>query len=311
MLTLPSKNHWLVTGGAGFIGSHLVRELVRQNQQVTVLDNLSNATLAQLADVKEKISFLQADICDKTALEQACAGVDYVLHEAALVSVPVSINKPQETLRINFEGTQLLLQVAAACGVKRLIFASSAAVYGARPELPYLETTPTDCQSPYAQAKHLAEQSCLTCKGLETVVLRYFNVFGPGQNPHSAYAAVIAKFVQLAAANQPLCIDWDGLQSRDFVYVADVVQANLLAATKGVCGEIYNVASGKTYTLLELADTIEKVSGRKLERIFRPKRLGDVRQSSADITKVKKLGYSPSVTLEEGLRVLWQIQKGK
>ena len=301
--------HWLVTGGAGFIGSHIVKELVRQGQSVRVLDNLSGGKLENLAPVKDKIHFIQGDICDFSDVLDACGAVDYVLHHAALISVAESMEKPQETGEINVQGTINVLEAARQSGVKRVVFASSAAVYGTRPELPYKETTPIDCQSPYAWSKQAGAELCqlyTKAYGLEAVALRYFNVYGTGQNPNSAYAAVIAKFMQLAAENKPLGIDWDGLQSRDFVNVADVVQANLLAAQKGVAGEIYNVASGRTHTLLELADTIEKVSGRKLERISRPKRAGDVHESSADISKIRALGFEPRVSLEEGLKAMWQ-----
>ena len=304
---------WLVTGGAGFIGSHLVKELVRQGQKVTVLDNLSGGKLENLEPVKDKITFIQGDICDFDTVLAACKDKDYVLHLAALISVAESMAKPQETAAINVQGTVNVLEAARQCGVKRVVFSSSAAVYGTRPELPYREDTLIDCQSPYAWSKQVGAELCqlyTKAYGLEAVALRYFNVFGTGQNPNSAYAAVIAKFMQLAAENKPLGIDWDGLQSRDFVSVKDVVQANLLAATCGVPGEIYNVASGHTYTLLELADTIERISGRKLERVSRPKRPGDVHESSADISKIKALGYSPSVTLEEGLREMWQEKTG-
>ncbi len=314
MITLPSKKSWLVTGGAGFIGSHIVKELVRQGQEVSVLDNLSGGKLENLETVKDKISFIQGDICDFSDVIDACSGADYVLHLAALISVAESMEKPQETAEINVQGTVNVLEAAKQCGVKRVVFSSSAVVYGTRPELPYKETTPLDCQSPYAWSKQVGTELCqlyTKAYGLESVILRYFNVFGPGQNPHAAYAAVIARFMQLAAENKPLGIDWDGLQSRDFVSVKDVVQANLLAAAKGRSGEIYNVASGHTYTLLELADTIEKVVGHKLERVSRPKRPGDVHESSADISKIMALGYQPSVTLEEGLREMWAEKTGK
>ncbi len=308
MVLLNTTAHWLITGGAGFIGSHLAKELVRQGQRVTVLDNLSGGKLENLASVQDNIQFIQADIRDAAALLKACQGVDYILHHAALISVAESMAKPQETAEINVDGTVNVLEAARTNHVKRVVFASSAAVYGTRPELPYREDTPIDCQSPYAWSKQAGAELCqlyTKAYGVEAVALRYFNVFGPGQNPNSAYAAVIAKFMQLAADNKPLGIDWDGLQSRDFVNVKDVVQANLLAATKGVPGEIYNVASGRTYTLLELADTIEKVSGRKLARVSRPKRPGDVHESSADISKIKTLGFAPSVTLEVGLQEMW------
>ncbi len=305
---------WLITGGAGFIGSHLARTLVAQGQQVTVLDNLSGGNLQNLAPVQDKIRFIQGDICNFSDVIRAMEGADYVLHHAALVSVAESMENPQKTTEININGTQKVLEAARQCSVKRVVFASSSAVYGNRPELPYKENTPTDCQSPYAWSKQAGAELCqlyTKAYGLPTVVLRYFNVFGTGQNPNSAYAAVIAKFMQLAADNKPLGIDWDGLQSRDFVHVSDVVQANLLVAQKGVPGEIYNVASGRTYTLLELADTIEKVSGRKLERVSRPKRPGDVHESSADISKISALGFTPHTTLEQGLAQMWKEKIGK
>lgn len=313
MIHLDNIFHWFITGGAGFIGSHLVKELVRQGQRVTVFDNLSGGRLENLTAVKDKITFVKGDIRDYPALLTASQGADYVLHQAALISVAESMAKPQETADINVQGTVNVLEAARANQVKRVVFASSAAVYGTRPELPYSENTPIDCQSPYAWSKQSGAELCqlyTKAYGVEAVALRYFNVFGTGQNPNSAYAAVIAKFMQLAAENKPLGIDWDGLQSRDFVNVQDVVQANLLAATRGVPGEIYNVASGRTYTLLELADTIEKVSGRKLPRVSRPKRPGDVHESSADISKIKTIGFAPSVTLEEGLKEMWAEKMG-
>ncbi len=313
MVVLENKSHWLITGGAGFIGSHLVKELVSQGQQVTVLDNLSGGNLSNLKSVWNQITFIEQDIRNADALVNALDQVDFVLHHAALISVAESMEKPQETAEINVQGTVNVLEAARKNQVKRVVFASSAAVYGTRPELPYTENTPIDCQSPYAWSKQAGAELCqlyTKAYGVEAVALRYFNVFGPGQNPNSAYAAVIAKFMQLAVANQPLGIDWDGLQSRDFVNVQDVVQANLLAATQGKPGEIYNVASGRTYTLLELADTIEQVSGRKLARVSRPKRPGDVHESSADISKIRAIGFVPSVSLKEGLEQMWHERIG-
>ncbi len=305
---MTQNSHWLITGGAGFIGSHLAHSLVELGQKVTVLDDLSGGNLENLADIQDKIHFIKGNICNITDITAATVGVDYVLHHAALVSVAESMENPQKATQININGTQNVLEASLKNGVKRVVFASSSAVYGNSPDLPYKETTPTDCQSPYAWSKQAGAELCqlyTKAYGLETVSLRYFNVFGTRQNPNSAYAAVIAKFMQLAAENKPLGIDWDGLQSRDFVHVSDVVQANLLAAQKGVPGEIYNVAGGHTYTLLELADTIEKVSGRKLERVSRPKRPGDVHESSADISKIQALGFVPKVTLEQGLAQMW------
>lgn len=303
-----NSSHWLITGGAGFIGSHLVHSLVAQGQRVTVLDDLSNGNLEILSPIKDKIRFIQADICDFAALLEACQGVDYLLHHAAFVSVAASMKDPQKIARINIRGTQNMLEAAHQAGVKRVLFASSAAVYGNRPDLPYKEDTPTDCQSPYAWSKQAGTELCqlyTNAYKLETVILRYFNVFGTGQNPCSPYAAVVAKFMHAARTDKPLEIDWDGLQSRDFVHIDDVVQANLLAIQKAVPGEIYNVASGRAITLLELATTIEKICGKKLAHIFHPKRAGDLHESSADISKIKALGFVPRVTLEEGLAEMW------
>lgn len=306
---IPQKHHWLVTGGAGFIGAHLVRELVRQNQQVTVFDNFSSSSQNALDGVQENVRLVQGDVRDTAAVALAVRGADYVLHHAALVSVPESVQHPEETAQINIQGTANVLEASRQNGVRRVVFASSSAVYGNGTDLPHKETDPVDCQSPYAVSKQAGSELCrmyTRLYGLETVSLRYFNVYGVGQNFCSSYAAVVAKFMERARTNKPLEIDWDGLQSRDFIHVSDVVQANLLAALKGVSGEEYNVASGSTCSLIELADTVERVSGRKLNRIFRPKRAGDVRFSAADISKIRALGFTPSVTLEAGLKDLWR-----
>lgn len=310
ILSMPKT--WLITGGAGFIGSHLVKELLRLGQWVRVLDNFSSGRRENLAGVEEQIQLITGDIQDTAAVRQAITGADYVLHHAALVSVAESVEKPLETMEINVQGTTLILEEARRAGVKRVVFASSSAVYGNGEKLPYDENSPVDCQSPYALSKQMGAELCqmyFRLYGLETVALRYFNVFGDGQNPNSAYAAVIAKFMQLARQGAPLGIDWDGQQSRDFVHVSDVVQANLIAALKAQPGEIYNVASGKTYSLLQLADTIEKIAGRPLERVFRPKRAGDVKLSSADISKLASQGYTPAVSLEVGLKQMWEHQE--
>ena len=280
---------WVITGGAGFIGSHLAKTLVAQGQRVRIFDNFSSGRKENLAPIANQVQIIEGDICDFNALLPALKGADFVLHHAALVSVPESVQKPLATWQINVQGTANVLEAARQNRIRRVVFACSSAIYGNGPDLPY-----------YTQVY-----------GLETVSLVYFNVFGPHQNPNSPYAAVIAKFMQLAAEGKPLGIDWDGLQSRDFVHVRDVVQANLLAALKGAPGETYNVAGGKTYSLLDLADRLDKISGQKLPRVFRPKREGDVKLSSADISHIKTLGFVPQVTLEEGLAELWQLQRGE
>ena len=302
----------LITGGAGFIGSHIARALINKGHTVLVFDNFSSGSMVNLAPVADKINIIKGDICNFNALLGAFEGVDYVFHQAALVSVPQSVQEPLQTWQINVQGTANVLEAARQKGVKRVMFACSSAIYGNGPDLPYKETAPKDCQSPYALSKLMGLELCqmyTRVYGLETVPLIYFNVFGNGQNPHSPYAAVIAKFMQLAAEGKPLGIDWDGCQSRDFVHVRDVVQANLLAALKGVPGEAYNVARGETCSLLELADLLDNISGQKLPRVFRPKREGDVKLSSADITKIRALGYAPAVSLSEGLTEMWNARK--
>ena len=302
----------LITGGAGFIGSHIARALINKGHTVLVFDNFSSGSMVNLAPVADKINIIKGDICNFNALLGAFEGVDYVFHQAALVSVPQSVQEPLQTWQINVQGTANVLEAARQQGVKRVMFACSSAIYGNGPDLPYKETAPKDCQSPYALSKLMGLELCqmyTRVYGLETVPLIYFNVFGNGQNPHSPYAAVIAKFMQLAAEGKPLGIDWDGCQSRDFVHVRDVVQANLLAALKGVPGEAYNVARGSTCSLLELADLLDNISGQKLPRVFRPKREGDVKLSSADITKIRALGYAPAVSLAEGLTEMWNARK--
>lgn len=302
----------LITGGAGFIGSHIARALINKGHTVLVFDNFSSGSMLNLAPVADKINIIKGDICNFNALLGAFEGVDYVFHQAALVSVPQSVQEPLQTWQINVQGTANVLEAARQQGVKRVMFACSSAIYGNGPDLPYKETAPKDCQSPYALSKLMGLELCqmyTRVYGLETVPLIYFNVFGNGQNPHSPYAAVIAKFMQLAAEGKPLGIDWDGCQSRDFVHVRDVVQANLLAALKGVPGEAYNVARGSTCSLLELADLLDNISGQKLPRVFRPKREGDVKLSSADITKIRALGYAPAVSLAEGLTEMWNARK--
>ncbi len=300
---------WVVTGGAGFIGSHLVRELVRHGQRVTVLDDLSSGSLDNLQDVRPVIRFIQADIRNFDEVYNALQGADIVLHEAAQISVANSVRNPQQTHQINVHGTENVLEAARLWGVKKVVFASSSAVYGNGTDLPYAETAPLDFQSPYALSKYLGEKLCrhyTEVFGLPTVIVRRFNVFGPGQNPHAAYAAVIAAFMQAALENRPLPIYGDGTQQRDFVFVEDVVAANLLVAQRGKYGEVYNVSGAKAYSLLELADTIEKITGKKLERQFGPARPGDVPLSAANLTKIKEIGFTPVVSLEDGLRRMWK-----
>ena len=302
---------WVVTGGAGFIGSHIIKELVSRGQEVRAVDDFSTGSLANLSSVQQKIKIVSADICNFSALLKAFQGADYVLHHAALVSVPRSVEEPQLTWQINVSGTLNVLEAARQAGVKRVVFASSCCVYGTSSK-PCKETSPKRPGSPYALSKQIGEELCrfyTQMYGLETVCLCYFNVYGAGQNPNGAYAAVIAQFLQRALNGEPVRIDGTGRQSRDFIAVEDVAQANILAARKGVPGETYNVACGKSYSLLALLRLIEQTTHQKLARTFAPSRAGDVRTSSADISKISRLGFTPRVTLKTGISHLWRSLK--
>lgn len=298
-----------ITGGAGFIGSRLAEKLAEKGHKVIVYDNFSSGDIKNLSAIKTKIKIVKGDITDFKKLKQAIKGADYVYHHAALVSVAQSMEEPAQTHKINIEGVNNVLEAARLNGVKRVLLASSSAVYGNGKDIPYKETAQTDCRSPYAASKLIGEE-LLKCYfkayGLETVCVRYFNVFGPKQNPNSPYAAVIAKFMDLVKRGDAFFIDWDGKQSRDFVFIDDVADATILAMKKGKAGEVYNVASGRTYTLLNLAKEIENISGKKMKRVFKPKRAGDIKKSAADITKIKKLGYKAKVSLREGLKKIFK-----
>lgn len=294
-----------ITGGAGFIGSRLAEKLTQKGHKIIVYDNFSSGDVKNLSKIKNKIKIVKGDITDFKKLKQAMKGVDCVYHHAAMVSVAQSMEEPAKTHKINIEGTNNVLEAARLNGVKRVLLASSGVVYGNGKELPYKETALTDCRSPYAASKLIGEEllkSYFKAYGLETVCVRYFNVFGPKQNPNSPYAAVIAKFMDLAKRGNTFFIDWDGKQSRDFVFIDDVADATILVMEKGKAGEVYNVASGKTYTLLKLAKEIEAIAGKKMKRVFKPKRAGDVKISAADITKITQLGYKAKVSLKEGLK---------
>lgn len=294
-----------ITGGAGFIGSRLAEKLTQKGHKIIVYDNFSSGDVKNLSKIKNKIKIVKGDITDFKKLKQAMKGVDCVYHHAAMVSVAQSMEEPAKTHKINIEGTNNVLEAARLNGVKRVLLASSGVVYGNGKELPYKETALTDCRSPYAASKLIGEEllkSYFKAYGLETVCVRYFNVFGPKQNPNSPYAAVIAKFMDLAKRGTTFFIDWDGRQCRDFVFIDDVADATILVMEKGKAGEVYNVASGKTYTLLKLAKEIEAIAGKKMKRVFKPKRAGDVKNSAADITKITQLGYKAKVSLKEGLK---------
>jgi UDP-glucose 4-epimerase len=297
----------LVTGGAGFIGSNLVRALLEAGHEVRVIDNFSTGNRANLVDVEGDVELVEGELRSYERAHNAVRGVELVFHQGALPSVPRSVHDPLTTTAVNIEGTLNVLLAARDESVARVVFASSSSVYGNAGELPKSETSAPDPIAPYAVAKLAAERFCVSFSRvyqIETVALRYFNVFGPRQDPRSQYAAVVPRFIQEIAAGRPVPIYGDGMQSRDFTYVANVVEANLLAATaEGVNGRILNVATGSPISVNELADTIGRVLGREVEKTYLPPRPGEVRDSWADLTKARELlGYETRVGLEEGLQ---------
>jgi nucleoside-diphosphate-sugar epimerase len=304
---------YLVTGGAGFIGSNIVTELVERGQQVRVLDDFSTGRRENLASLLGGIDLLEGSLQDLPTVGRAVDGVDYVLHQAALPSVARSIDDPVATHAINATGTLHLLIAARDAGVKRLVYASSSSIYGDSPTLPKQEDMVPHPKSPYAVSKLAGEQYCRSFAqvyGLETVCLRYFNVFGPRQDPTSQYSAVIPLFITAILRGELPTVHGDGGQSRDFSYVSNVVQANLLAATASgdAVGRVFNVACGVRYTLLDLIATLNDILGTGVEPIHTAPRPGDVRHSLADVAAAQEaLGYEPEVDFYEGLRrtVAW------
>ena len=303
---------YLVTGGAGFIGSNIVEELVRRGERVRVLDNFSTGRRENLTLLLERVELIEGDLQDPAAVRQAVEGTDYVLHHAALPSVQRSVDDPLASNAANVTGTLNLLLAAREAGVKRVVYASSSAAYGDGPTLPKREDMLPQPKSPYAVSKLAGEHYCRVFAEvyrLETVSLRYFNVFGPRQDPASQYAAVIPLFIMSMLQSAPPAVYGDGLQSRDFTYVSNVVQANLLAAAApGVAGRVFNVACGQQYTLLELIATLDEILGVQVPPVHTAPRPGDVRHSLADITAAQEaLGYQTAVDFHEGLRrtVAW------
>jgi UDP-glucose 4-epimerase len=297
----------LVTGGAGFIGSHIATALADRGDAVRVLDNLSTGTRENIAHIANKVEFIAADVLDSKALATAMADVEVVFHQAALASVPRSVEKPLETHAACATATLQVLDAARRAGVRRVVYAGSSSAYGNQPYMAKRESDLPAPLSPYAAAKLAGESYCQAfgaSYGLETVVIRYFNVFGPRQDPNGEYSAVIPKFVvAMLAGNRPT-IFGDGLQSRDFTYVANVVRGNLAAAERpAAVGRILNVACGRQYSLLELVESINRVLETRIEPIFASARTGDVRESLADISAAREcLDYEPLIDFEEGLR---------
>jgi len=300
---------YLVTGGAGFIGSNIVKELLARKEQVRVLDNFATGKRENILPYKNdpNLEIIEGDLRSFHIVRDAVKGVDYVLHQGALPSVPRSINDPITTNDVNILGTLNILEAAREFNVKRVIYASSSSVYGNTETLSKREDMPVSPLSPYAVTKFAAERYCqiyYSLYGLETVALRYFNVFGPNQDPTSQYSAVIPLFIKAVHSDTAPVIYGNGTQSRDFTYVINNVEANLLACTaKGVAGEVFNIACGKKYTLLELVQEINTALGKQIEPKFAPERSGDVKHSLADISKAEKmLGYQPKVDFQTGIR---------
>jgi len=298
----------LVTGGAGFIGSHITQALVSSGARVRVIDDLSTGHRENLEEIKGDFDFQQASLADAEALERALEDVELVFHEAAIPSVPRSVKNPAETHVACVDATFSLLDAARTRGVRRVVYAASSSVYGDQPTLPKVEEMRPDPLSPYAVAKLVGEYYCQVftrAYNLETVCLRYFNVFGPRQDPSSQYSGVISRFTSALLSNEQPVIYGDGEQSRDFTYIADVVAGNMLAAetTKGV-GQVMNLACGGRITLNELLNTLKTITGRvDVQAEYREPRAGDVRHSQADITRAREmLGFEPQFTLEEGLQ---------
>jgi nucleoside-diphosphate-sugar epimerase len=298
----------LVTGGAGFIGSHIVEELVRRGDEVVVLDDLSSGKMENLSAVADRVRFIQGSVTDPKAAAEAVRGINRVFHQAAIGSVPRSVEKPMESHHANVTGTLQMLIAARAAGVKSFVNAASSSAYGDTPELPKRENMPANPFSPYAASKMGQESYCrafAVSYGMRTVSLRYFNVYGPKQDPDSQYAAVVPKFFCAFLRNVPPVIYGDGEQTRDFTFVSDVVAANIKASElKTAAGEVYNIAGGKKITVNELARVIRDLTGAKVEPKHEPARAGDIKHSLADISRAAQgIGWIPTVEMEEGLKL--------
>ena len=297
---------YLVTGGAGFIGSHLTEELIRRGERVRVADSLITGHRKNLAHLSG-VEFLQGDVADLAVATRAVQGVDYVLHQAAIPSVPRSVEDPITSNRANIDATLSILVAARDAGVKRVVYAGSSSAYGNTPTLPKNEDMPTNPLSPYALQKLVGEQYMqmfTSLYGLETVTIRYFNVFGPRQDPSSPYSGVISVFAKALLDNKAPTIHGDGEQTRDFTYVANVVDGVLRAVNApGASGQVVNIATGTRISLNQLFASMRDAIGSRLEPLYGPARQGDVKDSLADITRARTLlGYEPSVSLEDGLK---------
>ena len=308
----------LITGVAGFIGSALARAVLAQGDKVRGIDNFSTGKLENVGEILDRIELRQIDLLDLEAVQQACVDVDYVLHEAAIPSVPKSILDPLTSNRANVDATVNLLVAARDAKVRRVVYAASSSVYGDTPALPKREDMAPNPISPYAVAKLASEYymtSFYRCYGLETVCLRYFNVFGPRQDPTSPYSGVLAKFITRMLRGEPPTIFGDGTQSRDFTYIDNAVEANLLAAkapASEVAGRVFNVATGQRIDLNETVQVLKKLTGYTGQAEYAPERGGDIKHSLADISRAEKhFGYKPKVDFEEGLRRTVEWYRGQ
>lgn len=298
--------NYLVTGGAGFIGSNIVRRLLADGHTVRILDNFSSGRRENLIDILGKIELIEGDIRDYWTVVRSVRGIDCVLHQAALPSVPRSVENPLTSNAVNIDGTLNMLEASRQAGVKRLVTASSSSVYGETEELPKRESMVPCPLSPYAISKLTNEYYCRVYWQLyrfPTVALRYFNIFGPHQDPKSEYAAVVPRFITAFQANLSPTVYGDGEQSRDFTYIDNCVQANLLAATSdGMVGQAFNVGCGAQFTLNQLLEYLRKIMDTRIKAVYEPARSGDIRHSFAAIDQIKRFGYLPSVDFAEGLK---------
>jgi nucleoside-diphosphate-sugar epimerase len=306
---------YLVTGGAGFIGSNIVDELVRRGHKVVVLDDLSAGKESNLADVRGKIDLRVGSITDLATVQSACNGADYVIHLAARTSVPRSVQNPIETNFVNIDGTLNVLVAARDAKVRRIVFAASSSAYGETPTLPKTEAMPADPISPYGITKYVGELYAKVfgrVYGLENACVRYFNVFGPRQDPSSQYSGVLSRFMLAVIEGQQPVVFGDGEQSRDFTFIENIVDETLRACeAQGASGLVFNGGTGARITLNQVLKLLEKISGKKIQAKYDPPRTGDIRDSQADISLAQKvLGYKPLVHFEEGLQRTWQWYKG-
>ncbi len=306
---------FLITGGAGFIGSNIAAHLAEKGDQVRILDNFSSGRWANIEGLPNAVEVIEGDVRDYWTVSKAVEGVDYVLHQAALPSVPRSVKNPLTSNAVNIDGTLNVLEAAKNAGVRKFVFASSSSVYGESEELPKHEEMSPSPLSPYAITKIACEHYCRVyweLYGFPTVSLRYFNIFGPHQDPASEYAAVIPRFITALLEGRPPTVYGDGHQSRDFTYIDNCVEANVLAATNDqIVGTHFNVACGGQFTLIELLDRLQTIIGVQIKARHDPPRQGDIRHSFAAIDKLVKFGYRPAVGFEEGLRKTVEFFRSK